>query len=222
MNMIRNYIKKTFLTAGAIRGNYVFYSVTGRVKNYLTEIYPHEKHNVPVVVFNINRAFCEKTEEVLHHYDNKFNKTFVANRLFFTTVLNKLIKEGLISDKVNSTLIKENEKAMEMFENFDPVEFQKNTTIFPMYSDFLEILNRGDVLELSFVLNGCNNKFLQHAMNDLLFHSKQSGIKIFTDKEKLISHKRSDGEMLFKGKDFKVGDDIDSGIKLDGKSVYIK
>ena len=189
---INEYFEREYLTAGKTYDNFVFENCPDELLDIaITKLLVPNNEVKPCVVY-LNSQIETQVGKILSGCEEEFQKQILA-RDFVTA----LVVEELLKYKTGETDKKEFlelqifsffNNDLETVKNLHPLSF--------MPHDIKRLSKDLGRIELSFILNKTENKYIQQAINNFISSREPYSVKIFTNNKMLSSYYDQNGSLI--------------------------
>ena len=210
---INEFFINEYLTVGKTYDNFIFENCPQFVLKLASERLAVGNDKVKPCLVYLDRNKEAWLGEILDKCANEFQMKILARDFVMANVMGELalkLEDGETFNLANEIIsaFKEGDfervKALHL-EAFMPYEVKK--------------MVRGlDKIELTFILQGTINKYMQQAINIFISSREPYSVKIFTDNEKLSTYYDTDGNVIECPHDF-MRRDVNKFISQEGEQV---
>ena len=208
---INKFFEEEYLVPGNTYDNFIFENcpidVLELAKVKLKEGNTQVK---PCVVF-LSREKESCVEPIINNCKEEYHKKILARDYVVAMIMKQLLK--YTSYEEEKALVDIQLKAF-LENNFVKVKEMHSLSFMPY--DVKRMAKKIGKIELTFILENTQNKYIQQAINIFISSRESYSVKIFTNKEKLSSYYDLDGNMIECPHDF-MRRDINNFIEHENK-----
>lgn len=189
---VDEYFERQYLIAGNTYDNFIFENCPEEFLGYAKKTLSKKGKDVSPCVVSIDRTQEELLEKTLCSFQEDFQRQVLARDFVTASVVDKLLqytdRELELKDFVESQI-----QAF-MQGDSDKVRGMHGESLTPY--DVRRLARRVGKIEVDFILNGTENKFLQQAINLFISSREPYSVKIFTNSKSLPTYYDTSGNLI--------------------------
>ena len=194
---INEFFQESYLTAGGTYDNWIFESCPNEVLFLATESLCVKVGEVVPCVIYLDRKTEELVERTINSCDDDFQKKILARDFIIAAIMNNLLKATDNEDALKLTALQLN-----AFMSGDVEAAKKLHVSSFMPYDVTRLASKIGKIEMTFILNGTKNRYLQQSINLFVAAREPYSVKIFTNNYNLPSYYDLNGNIIESPHDF--------------------
>ena len=187
---VNEFFEKEYLIVGNTYDNFIFENCPNDFLQYAKSRLVQSGGEVKSCLVCLDRRQEEFVEEIFKNCD-ELQKKILARDLIVALIMKEILNDDPQSESYK--FVCQQIKAF-MLNDFDTVKNMHVKSFMPY--DIKRVAKSIGKIELSFVLDGTLNKYLQSAINIFISSREPYSVKIFTNKERLSTYYDVNGNLI--------------------------
>ena len=213
---MERFLIESFLSGLKWRENYIFCGVDkGSLGHIFKTIGKKANHDEFCNVF-FDEKIQNNLETLLDKEDEKFRKGLLADFFVSSILIDNFLSQGKIKNDCHY-LLEHHKENIKILESGDYEKLIENINNFPRSYDVKDIIQKSNITEINIFLPNNRNKFLQQAINNIIYNDRTFFIRFFTCDTFPASMKMTNGEKLLNREDYLLCKFVDKDIKLENE-----
>ena len=189
---VDEYFERQYLTAGNTYDNFIFENCPDEFLGFAKKALSKKGEDTSPCVVSIDREQEKLLEKTLGSFTEDFQRQVLARDFVTASVVDRLLqytdREPELKDFVGKQI------GAFMQGDSERVRGMHGESLIPY--DVSRLARRIGKIEVDFILDGTQNKFLQQAINIFISSREPYSVKIFTNNESLPTYYDTSGNLI--------------------------